>query len=125
MYANTYVVANTCSVGFFVLAPNATAVQTVRHALGRAVVAGRNDPILSHDDRAHLSAQAIRLLADGHGNCHIVLVAIHSQPPPLMRLTNRLLSVVRRAWRIKPVGLNRRPFTAMGILGWSGPARKR
>src|SRR5207245_10931302 len=42
----------------------------------------------------------------------------------LSRLTNRLLSVVRRVWRIKPVGLNRRSVTAMGILERAWAVRK-
>jgi CheY-like chemotaxis protein len=61
---------------------------------------------------------------------HLPVVAVSRGPVVQARaiqqkgITNRLLSVVRRAWRIKAVGLNRRPFTAMGILDWPRPRGK-
>ena len=43
--------------------------------------------------------------------CWTVDALAHQDRSPVRR-TNRFLSVVRRAWRIKPVGLNRRPPAA-------------
>jgi len=60
--------------------------------------------------------------------CWIVEVGITSPAYEVLRvrpgfdLTNRLLSVVRLAWRIKPVGRNRRPPTA--AYGDSSPAAR-
>ncbi len=52
----------------------ATAIEAVLDAARRAVVAGRKDVIILHDDRAHMATAAVRALSDDLCNLHKVLV---------------------------------------------------
>src|SRR5208337_2930962 len=79
------VISNACLICFFILTTYAAAIKAIGHSFGRPIVASGDDAIAFDDHGADSPAHAIRLLAHGHGDTHVVIISCdHVPSAPLL-----------------------------------------